>query len=306
MADFMTDALQHFAAGLTFSLADYVVHKARTDKKERMANNEDLLQAMKYILDANRIDTTSEVNPTETKKGESKDKGTAKISTSLESIAESGTKPSKDSVQYGQNIQLVKDYFINHGIIRSEVSRWERIKARGRSLVNTDEKINPLRWRGRLLLATTLEVADTVGGTLYYQFVLKESPGASVWHNLYQIPTMYLGLFTGKGITKAFNGMTTLFGKEGEQIKTIEQIHKKTGLLDYVIDYEPSSQVQTQLADTKFGKVALQLTTRGERLYHKLEKTVDGIANYRANRRASDAERQQHSQDRFNEITKDR
>jgi len=106
-------------------------------------------------------------------------------------------------------------------------------------------------------------------GSAYYSQVAQKSPIAAFGDNLWQIPSFFAGLYVGKFGTGIWRRASTS-KEEREYDKGLKEFIQDTPLVDIVINYKPTEQVQEELDKQGIRLYATQFTRRGKRTYKKL------------------------------------
>ena len=295
MEALLTDGFAHVGAGIALSLIDFFTYKVANPKDSRLQQKKQCLGAIEVLLDSERAQ-----KPDEQPSSSSHDEHTV----------EEVHIVSKDSIHYAEHVHVVRDYLRSSGIVKLKLPFVERMKDGIKSLI-FHEKINGLSNLQKLGVAVGVEVLyDTVFGFYYYTAVLKKSPVAAIAVNLYQIPAFWLGLWLGNGLKKFLDIMITP-GDEKKLDKTIRQLLKQTDIVEIIMNYTPSDDVQHRLAEQGIEMYASQLTRLGQGAFTHLKQlaetakeTADTVMKYPEKQEEKREQEQEGRKKRFDELTK--
>ncbi len=294
------DFAVHTGFGIAVSLADYS-KVAFSSQKGRIADKKEILETMSRVLDAQPKTANVEAN-----------------GASLEStVASTNTNTmSTDSLQYAQNIAVLKDYFVHTKVFKEYNPGFFKNVKEYFTNFHKEERLNnastKAKWANAFLFelgwdtATALSnysaksIAASVAGEHTY------SIGAEVSKNIWEIPAFVTGLALGNYV---FKPVVKLFVENGEERKLnrgINQTQKKTNIVDIVFNYVPPVNVTQNLNETEKKKfeVDINFTGYGKRILSALGKPKEYIQNSAANRKANYEAQKTATRDRFNDITR--
>lgn len=304
----LTDLAWHYVAGITIAGVDYATYRVANPKEKRLEEKRQCFKSIAYLLDANASPVqTAEVTDLSDKLKEAEGEA-PKTMVPVEAI------PPKDSRQYAINVELVKDYFLKSGMVKTDIPFVLKVKNFFHDLIYT-ERINDLGKAGRIGFAIGAEVLyDTLGGFNHYS-TQGYSPIAAFGLNALQIPFFWAGLVTGKGAKKVVNAVS-IHGEERKLDKAIDKSIKNTSIVDIVLNYEPPKEVQKELESNGIKSQTAELTSKGRDMAAEfahnvkegLKKGVDYLPKkleefQKARKEAEEAERKARKS-RFDELTK--
>lgn len=282
----VTDALTHIGFGFTVAVGDYALYRIANPKPKRIEEKTEVLKSIEVILG------------------------------SQESLTANPEAIPQDSYQYSANIDVARDYLIRTGVIKRDLPLAKRWKERARKLIY-DERINNLSGPQKWGAAIGIElIGDTLVGLGYYMQVLKVSPGGAFLLNLYQIPCFRLGMWKGNLAKKGFHWLTTS-SDEKKLDKTLQQIMKKTPIVDIVLQYKPSERVIEEYQQQGSPVYEARLTQAGKSAYRGMKRIVVNIAATTTSvaqdlmaipekRREIEEQRQGEAKKQFDDLTKGR
>ena len=268
-----TDAMVHFGAGVFVSTADYLTVRWHGDNETQLEENNRCVDSMVRVLEANdEIPVPEDEEPI-----------------------------SKDSLQYHQNMLAIQDYLETHNINRERQPAYKRLASWFKS-IGRKEKINHLPKGKQLwLFALGAEMTDTlVGMGGYYLQVMEESPLGSFWNNIYEVPSFWAGLVTGRAVRHVGQALRPRELKKSE--KNINNLLRETPILDYVVAYTPPPAVKDAMRDDGRDVKEYRLTAAGKSLFKKVSGAAENVTGYFS--RENDESERQKRIDRFREITR--
>ncbi len=299
---FVTDGLAHIAAGVGIATLDFLTYRVANPKDERLNRKTRCLASIEVILDTEKsLDRTAEPSFEEAVKDE---QGGAALPS--DEKPEAHIVP-KDSLEYAQHVANVQNYLRSTGIVKLDLPFYERMKDGVKNLIY-DGKVNDLTNLQKLGVAIGVEVVgDIVIGVYQGAF-----PIPAVAKSLYQIPTLWVGLWLGNGL-RAFLNMLTTSGEERRLNKGIEQLLKETTVVDIIIAYEPPEEIQKGLFEQGINLSATQLTRLGKGAFHHLKQfaesageTAEGVVHYAEKKEEQAQQEKAERQKRFDKLTKGR
>ena len=274
MVNILNDGLLHFGAGVALSWADYATYRAIHRKTDRMERKTACLESIDLLLDADSPELEpAEAGTVEKNPSAGKEKQAAAESGQEKDVAK--TRLDKGSVQYALNVDQVKNYFIEEGVIKKDLPFSQKLKHFFRSLL-FEERLNNLSAGGKLIFATAAEfLYDSLFGIRYYTQVRKESPLASLANNIYQIPAFFAGLWLGNLVKKGFDWFRSSDEKKID--RTINKLVRNTDIVDLVLTYSPPDAVKTELEKQGVRDYAAKLTSAGRSRLEKMGKNVQEL-----------------------------
>lgn len=296
----LTDSFAHAGVGVALALADFLTHKLTNPTAQRVTQKARCLQAMECLLDsaAPQISAASAGQPP----------------AETESGTESSPQPvfapqkiiiSQDSVEYAEQIAIVREYLRATGLVKFQLPAVERVK-NGMKHLLLDEKLNNLSTPIKLGIAAGVEIVYDV----IFDFRVQGAGGIAT--TLYQIPAFWAGLWLGNGVKKIIN--LFLISKDERRLeKTIQQLIHDTPIVDLVVRYEPPEQVQQELNSRGIQVYVSQLTRTGQGMYKRLQhlaesakSTADGVIHFSQKQQEKEQQERDERKKRFDDLTKGR
>ena len=238
---YVWDGIGHAAAGVTFSFLDYLTYQLTNPEIKRINDKEACLESMDFVLDKSGLDV-----------------------------------PADDTMEYAMNIRSIREYMSTAGYVKLDHSLVERIKLGIKSLAS-HEKINNSSLRQKAWFTLGIEIGyDSLIGLGYYMNVMKQSPLSAFALNFYQIPCFYAGLLVGNQFKKVFNWFMTS-RDERKLGKAIKNLIEQTPIVDIIIKYEPSPELNEQLGERGLDFYSAKLTQTGDALYRRLKKVASSV-----------------------------
>jgi hypothetical protein len=238
-----SESIAHAGVGVALALVDFLTSKFTNPTATRIARKTRYLQAIAAVLDAE----------------------TPLVDVS-EPDAEASPRQavvSKMSVEYAEQVSVVRDYLRTSGLAKLQVPLFQRIKDGVRHLL-AHEKINTLSSLPKLGIAAVLEILYDV----LFEFQLRGAAGIAA--SLYQIIALFVGMWAGTWLNKILN----LFLSSADERK-IEKILNKliqdTAIVDIVMKYEPPEAVKAELSSRGIDMYVSQLTRAGKGAYKHLQ-----------------------------------
>jgi hypothetical protein len=209
----------------------------------------------------------------------------------------------KDSMEYAEQVTIVRDYLRTSGIVKLQLPVFDRIKDGLRNLV-FHEKINILSNVQKLGVAFGVEVLYDI----LFDFQHRAVTGIAA--SLYQIPAFFVGLWVGNGVKKVIN-LFLISGDERKIDKTIQQLIEETPIVDIIVKYVPSEKVKSDLAERGTEVYMTQLTRAGKGVYKRLQQiaetaksTADEVIQFAQKQGEKEKQEQEQRRKRFDELTK--
>jgi hypothetical protein len=247
---YVWDGIGHAAAGVTFSVLDYVTYQLTNPKAKRINDKEACVGSIDLILD-------------NTDKSD-------------------GDVPANDAMEYAMNIKSIREYMSTAGYVKLDHPFLERMKF-GIISIASHEKINNSSLRQKAWFTLGMEIGyDSLIGLGYYMNVMRQSPLSAFALNCYQIPCFYTGLLIGNQFKKIFNWFMTS-RDERKLGRTIKNLIEQTPIIDIIIKYEPSPELKEQLGDSGFEFYSAKLTQTGDALYRRLKKVASSVQQITGN-----------------------
>lgn len=277
----VSEAVAHAGVGIVLAVADFLTAQFTNPTASRIQQKTRYVQAIDRILDA-------ESAPSE-------------LPTSV---------PAKASVEYAEQIGMVRDYLRRAGLVTLQAPFFQRVKDGFRHLL-AHEKINTLAALPKLGIAAALEIVYDV------VFEFQRRGAAGIAASLYQIPALFAGLWAGTWLNKLLN----LFMSSADERKldhTLNTLLKETAIVDIVMAYEPPEAVQAELDSRGLNLYVSRLTRAGKGAYthlqHLAENAKDAaesvrdaagdIASFPQKQQEHDAQEREARRKRFDELTK--
>lgn len=298
-----TDVMAHAGSGIVLALADFVSSRAANPRAARLERKKQCLVSIDALLDsepAQQAPATAESSPEQEQ------------SETLSPPAVEGHPISKDSLEYAQHINVVRNYLTSSGLAKLKLPLFERVKQWFASLVR-DEKINGLTNLQKLGVAAGVEILyDTIFGFHYYTTVLQYSPFATIMVNIYQIPSFWAGLWLGNGLKKFINLLISS-SDEKKLDKAIQELLQKTSIVEIVVNYEAPEELRHSLLEQGISLSASQLTRVGQSAFAHLKHfaasaryTADDVLNYPQKQEERREQEREDRKKRFDDLTKGR
>lgn len=268
------DSIAHAGAGMVASLLDFLSTAVTNPKAKRCQYKQTCLQAIEMILDAEQPQTAS-------------------------------PEFAKDSIAYAEQVTAVRDYLRTSGVVKLNIPLLQRLKEGVAHLV-THEKLNTLSNPQKFGVAVTAELIYDI------LFDFRANAAAGVAASLYQIPAFFVGLWLGNLLKKFINLLLTS-ADERKLDHTIAQLLKETQIVNLVVNYTPSEQVQQALAERGIRPYLSQLTRAGKSAYQRLQQATatatsaaDNVINFSEKREEKAQQERDDRKKRFDELTKGR
>ncbi|MCB9359642.1 hypothetical protein H6503_06955 [Candidatus Woesearchaeota archaeon] len=255
------DMIQHGLAGMAFPVLDYVSTRATNPRDKRMEKKTEVLQSISRLLDAEK---ESQAVPPES------------LAETDESLNASPLIP-KGSLQYAENVQVVREFLLENGKIKMDLPLGQKIKYGFMNLVY-HEKINNLGARGKGVLAVALEVADSFVGLEHYSEKFGASPVGAWYTNLWQVGALWGGLMLGKPVTRLID-WTTTSRDEKKLNRAISESLKGTPILDIIVNYDPPQSVADEMDKKGMTIYTSKLTEAGQSLYKRVTNYAGRISD---------------------------
>ncbi len=254
------DAFAHFALGFALSTGSYVTSWRKSAREYRAERKEAVLSAMDIILSSQPV---KDVTPTDTPTIPLSDAGVP-----------------INSVQYAQNVLLVRDYLKDTNLLKADQGprAWFSERLRNIPKYFTRNRLNTVGHAARFAPLLPVETLDTLLGQLYYQNVMGISWGPSLALNVYQLPLAWLGATTAK-YTVGLADSLTRSKDERKTDKVINELVRGTPIVSIVADYVPPQDVNRQLGLEGAKSAALKITRAGKNIAVGAAKSaVDALA----------------------------
>ncbi|MGV8086112.1 MAG: hypothetical protein ACP5N1_00640 [Candidatus Woesearchaeota archaeon] len=295
----VNDSIVHIGFGAAVSLADYS-KVAFSSQKGRIADKKEILDTMSRVLDAQ---PKAQIN-------------NADNAESLESTVQNTNTMSTDSIQYAQNIATLKEYFVHTKVFKEYDPGFFKNAKEYFKNFHKEERINNASTKGKWINTFVFELGfDTAMAIANYSAKSIEagvsgqhtySVGAEIGKNIWEIPSFYVGILTGKYV---FKPIVKLFVENGEERKlnrAIKQTEKKTSIVDIVFNYVPPVKVAANLDEDERKKfdVDINFTRAGKRILSALGKPKEYFQKSAAERKAKYETQKEEIRNRFNDITK--
>ncbi len=301
----LTDGLVHVGAGIGLAMLDFLTYRVGNPKDERLKRKTKCLAAIEVLLDTENSLAPSPQPSFDATIKEEQEEPTP--TPSQEGNDEEVHVASKDSVEYAGHVTAVCDYLRSSGIVKLELPLLERIKDGFRNLI-FHEKINGFTNLQKLGVAIGVEVVFDIAVGLYRSAV----PITALAKSLYQIPTLWIGLWLGNGIKKFLDIMTTS-AEERKFDKAIQQLLQDTNIVEIIVKYTPPEGVQKNLFEQGINLSTTQLTQFGKGAFTHLKQlaetakeTAEDVLNYSQKKEEQQEQEREERKKRFDELTKGR
>jgi len=231
----VTEAVAHAGVGVAVSLVDFLSAQFTNPAKSRIHQKTRYLQAIDLILDA-------ESPP--------------------QSAISKDSAECKNSVEYAEQVSVVREYLRRSGLVKLQVPFFQRFKDGVRNVL-AHEKINTLANLPKLGIAAVIEIVYDV----FFEFQMRGAAGIAA--SLYQIPALFAGMWVGTWLNKIIN-LFMSSSDERKIEKTLKKLMQDTAIVDIVMQYEPPEALKAELSSQGIDMYVSQLTRTGKGAYKHL------------------------------------
>ena len=282
----------HFGGGFAFSVMDYVKFTLGQNKDERTEQKKGIVRSMDTILTRFNGEIPPAVVVDDKNSNQTLPQG----------------KPLTQDYQFAENVAFVKQYLLEHGLLKKDVSNGRRVLYHIKNFFK-EETINSSSSKARWGWAAGVEVFyDSLLGFGHYSNIVGQSPVAAFSYNIWQIPAFWLGLTTGKYATKGFHNLFARTSEERAVDKAIQGSLRNTKILDIVANYEPSEQLKKELKEGGVAQYRTAFTNAGKSIIKVAgsvySSTIGAISDRQQQKKIADKKIADERKNKFYEMIK--